>query len=415
MFNSFVSAFLLVGVLRSVAGSVDITCEPDQSKSSSKHPGRRACIIFEFPVTELGRQETYEFLTSYSHPNDIERVEFGGVERGWPIVEFIPARIFATFPNLLQYHMRSNLTELRSGDFDNARNLNLLSLGGNRLTIIHNGVFSSAAHSDKFGRAEYPLHKLKELTLPANDIAYIEPNSFSGLNRLHWLDLRFNQLRAINRDTFAGLPGLETLYLNDNQIESIDDGAFDLPSLTWLRLGFNKLKRLSDGVFAHLPKLVTMELAANDLMHIGKSLNNLEAVEAISLERNNVADIDLAELAKLPNLQRLELAGSGFSFATTKFDGAQDVNSPLLHLDIRYNELSNAMDLNKLRIFPNLTELNLYGNPYRNLDVGGHHSLEDILPALRELDLRQTAIQCSSLDAILREMVLTKVSHDCNL
>lgn len=128
-----------------------------------------------------------------------------------------------------------------------------------------------------------------------------------------------------------------------------------------------------------------IELGGNDLNFIGPSLYNLTELRIIILEKNRIDDIDLAAFAKLPKLRQFSLKQSGFTFATTTIECGQKFNSSLEALDLRSNSLSDATELNALRIFPNLKHLNLFGNPYENLVIGGNKTLKDILPSLNDL------------------------------
>lgn len=215
---------------------MNVTCELDREQRTPLNPGRKPCIIYEFPITDLGREETYNFVVNYARPDEIGMVDFKRTGDVSPKVKFIPAQIFATFPILIIYTQVSDLAELHSGDFDDAINLAQLFLNNNQLTKIKNDVFPSVARrTQSDGSTKYPLHRLIELSLAGNNIADIEPNSFYGLNRLKWLNLQFDQLTTIGRDTFAGLPKLYTLDLTGNKIEMIENGAFDFPELIWIR------------------------------------------------------------------------------------------------------------------------------------------------------------------------------------
>lgn len=401
-------------MLNGISHALDVTCDYDREMGTPKNPGKRACVIFQIPVTDLGHQENYNFLVDYAQSGDIERVDFRPTNEVRPTVEFIPSQIFTAFPNLTQYKMNTNLKELHSGDFANAKNLKKLNLNLNQLTKIKNDVFSSPARlTQSVEDAEYPLHKLSLLTLERNKIAEIEPNSFYGLNELVWLSLHINRLTTIGQKTFAGLPKLQGIDLTLNEIETIEDGAFDLPSLLLINVSFNKLKRLSDDTFAKTPKLVSIEIGANELNHIGQSLYNLPEVRSIIMEKNKIEDIDMAQFAKLPKLLMLGLKESGFTFTNTKIEDGQEYNSTLRELHIPLNDLSDVTELKKLRIFPNLMKLNLFGNPYPNVEIDGNQTLTDILPKLREINLRHTAIECSNMESIIQKLKI-EVRHDCH-
>lgn len=330
------------------------------------------------------------------------------------------------FPNLTSFTMNDHRTlrELATGDFLNAVNLTNLELNQNRLQKIECGVFSpfqlKRSRSQLietlniFDEDKRPLRKLRYLDLSDNEISRIEPNAFSGLSRLNFLTLSLNELTEIRRRTFNGLAAIIELWLNANKIETIENGAFDLPSLNFLHLDENKLKRLSDAVFDGLPKLQMLSSSHNELENIGRSLYHLENIHAIKLNENRIQDIDLNEFSKLGRLNRLELDRSGFTFATTRRENRDSYNNTeLQYLDISDNDLFDATELNQLKIFPFLKHLDLSGNSYKNLDVGGNRTLKDILPELEWIKLRKMLNQID-ISAICDGLGLQSYSLEMN-
>lgn len=266
-----------------------------------------------------------------------------------------------------------------------------LRLQNNRMTLkfspTANGVDSSVQSNEIRKDSVVALQKLFKLILARNEISAIEANAFNGLNDLFDLQLQYNELTAIHRLTFAGMPSLRYLDLDGNQIATIEDGAFDLPELIRLSITTNKLKTLSDIVFDGVPKLTIIRLYGNHLERIGRSLYGLMHAKHISLIDNSIQDIDLAAFAKMPYLKELELVSSGFTFGTTRIEDDQHWNSPLKMLLINENGLTDATELNKLRVFPNLRYLYLGDNAYSNLVLGDNKTLKDILPSLKTLFL----------------------------
>lgn len=394
--------------------------EPDE-------PAAHICHIKQFPLSNQ-KQETFVFHVNYAQPSEIEEVHIGATARimqtpNANTIDRIPSEIFDSFPNLCYFRMTTNLKELTADDFAHAMNLTALNLSGNKLKLIKSNIFSPAArmprssrlHSNEVprmrGEAVFPLHKLRELSLERNEISDIEANSFNGLNSLLDVHLAGNQLTTIRRQLFAGLPLLKYLNLGNNKIESIQDGALELPALKLLNLAHNKLTRLSDTVFGGLPKVESINLDFNYLEYIGHAFNGLQNVAEITLDWNDIQDIDLVAFAKLPSLKQLILTQSGFTFATTQVEENQRWNSPLIKLNIGGNYLSNAAELNKLRIFPNLTFLGLSWNTFPDLEVGrGNRTMKDILPSLEMLDLYGNTMDSGHLLEIEKKLTAQKVA-----
>lgn len=383
-------------------------------------PDVHICHIKQFPFSTT-KQDSFNFHVNYAQPSEIEEMHIGATAAIMRTlnpnnVENIPPEIFSDFPNLRCFRMSTNLKVLTSLDFALAMNLTSLNLGDNKLKTIQSNVFSPIAkmalstqlQANEVPKMQdgtiFPLHKLRELSIERNELSEIEANSFYGLNNLFDVNLSGNQLTTISSRTFAGLPSLNYLDLTKNKIEIIQEGALDLLALKQLNLAHNKLTRLTETVFDRLPKLESIILDFNNLEYIGHALSGLANVADISLDRNEIQDIDLAAFAKLPSLKKLILTQSGFTFAATELEENQQRNSPLIKLNVGGNYLSNAMELNKLRMFPSLEYLGLSWNSFANLEAGGNQTLKDIMPSLEMLDLYGNTMNSEYLLEIERKL-----------
>lgn len=306
------------------------------------------------------------------------------------------------FPNLNNLTMRKNVSQLNSGEFIRAMNLTALKLQDNNFGVIKRTAFAPPLNSTSMKSDEFPMHPLHTLLLSQNSITEIEPHSFYGLTSLWMLSLSLNELTVIRRGTFAGLPSLKHLYFFRNKIETIEEGALDLPALLQLNLNGNNLKQVPDNVFSGLPKLEQILLSFNDIEKIGQSLCPLKSIEHISLKWNFIEDLNLDAFAQLPNLRKLELSRSGFSFATIELNSGQQWNSSLLELDLANNNLTDATQLTKLRMFPNLQRLDISQNSFADLELGGNRTLNDIWPALESVTIALNSMPCESIPGIVK-------------
>lgn len=375
-----------------------------------------ACYIERFPYTDP-RQKEFDFVVDYTLPGDIKWVEFDTRN----VVEYIPKSIFTEFPTMRTLIMTTNVSELNPGDFDHANTLEELRLSNNNIKIIKYGVFSRHPISLLNNDDVVPFKRLKYLFVDKNEIYEIEDNSFEGLTELTGLTLTRNKLSFIKERTFAGLLNLHTLALDNNDIATIESGALDMPGLTnlilrsnrlthlpdsifsrlpslqYLHLDHNKLNRLTDNLFDGLSRLSYITLQYNDLEHIGQSLYRPPYLYDITLRANRIEDIDLIAFAHMPGLLALDLAESGFTFATVDIKNEELWHSFLWYLDLSKNNLSNAIELNKLRMFPNVSLLVLDGNPFKDLEIGGNRTLKHIIPSLKTLQVNGTDIGCEYL------------------
>lgn len=399
--NSLSFLLIVAALLNSGLCTIDVVC-----KRTSTETKKTVCEIDEFPVC-TPKKETYNFRVNYARPDEIKELWFVPYEKDHAIeVTYIPKEIFTKFSNLVSLHMSTNLTELNTDDFTQAMNLTKLDLQDNKMRIIKTNVFTKMPQNvNETAKTSddnvIPLHKLRELNLASNHISEIEANSFNGLRNLEVLFLTGNQLTVIRKGTFVGMPKLTFLVLGTNRIHTIEDGALDLSVLSELNLVNNKLKRLFPSIFDRVPKLERIDLDMNEMEHIGQSIYRLTNARYISLMWNQIEDIDLTAFAQIPKLRRLLLANSGFTFATTKIDDEKHWNNSVDVLDIGMNNLADATELNKLRIFPKLEDLNIGLNSFRDLEVGGNRTLKDILPSLKSVHIRGNKMSdeyCSAIE-----------------
>lgn len=371
------SCLLFFLVESSLCSSVDVNCSPRRYQTSEFRDDY--CYIESLPTSNFSRL-AYRFHANYTQNSKIEELELQHTQ-----IRHMTRKMFTTFPRLKKLvYSYNQLHELRSDDFLNAMHLNLLDLDHNKLTVVRANVFS---HMVTGIDVLYPLCKLQKLTINNNRIATIEHHAFDGLNDLMELELQFNRMRKLPRSTFVGLWSLMHLKLDHNRIESIEEGILDLPMLQTLSMDHNELKRLPNPVFSRLPSIQRIDMNFNHLRRIGRSFYETTNIEIISLERNKIRDIDLVAFAQMPNLKELKWAKSAFTFNTTAIEREQQWSSPLEELGIDGNNLSDASELRKLRIFPKLEVLDLSDNLFTTSDLGEGQTLKDVVPLLKRLSV----------------------------
>ncbi|MYA68498.1 leucine-rich repeat protein, partial [Candidatus Poribacteria bacterium] len=147
----------------------------------------------------------------------------------------------------------SNITSLKSGDFDGLTNLTTLSLSQNKLASLPSDVFD-------------------------------------GLTNLTTLYLSDNPFTSLPSGVFDGLTALTTLYLDNNKFTSLPSGVFDgLTALTVLWLHNNPFTSLPSGVFDELTALITLNLAYNAISNVS-ALENMTALTHLYLSGNPISD-----------------------------------------------------------------------------------------------------------------------------
>lgn len=261
---------------------------------------------------------------------------------------------------------------------------------GTKYRAIRCGIYSTTS------RLEGPestanmslLSQIYFLKLDVNEIATIDDYSFFGLSKLNELYLQHNRLTTIRNQTFAGLSALSKLRLDHNSIETIGDDALNLPHLIDFSLANNELKRLSDNMFQHLHAIKFLDIRNNGLEHIGRSFFAVKGtLQELYLANNRIHDIDLMSFSKYPKLRSLGLSRSGFSLADVTVDeSAEESKSPLSIIDISKCNITDAFELNKLKMFPELQIIELCGNDIKNVRIDRvNNTLQSIFPRLHHI------------------------------
>lgn len=275
-------------------------------------------------------------------------------------VHSIPRGIFDAFPHLYALEIRSQIDAIHSEDFKNASRLRAVELSNNRLKRLSAGTFR--------------LVELGTLSVGANEIETIDDFAFQNQGKLTSLNLQQNKLRTIKDNTFTGLSALVTLHLSENEIELIEDYALQLPRLRNLFIRKNKLKTLNENSFASLPSL-----------------------KQLKLDSNRFESINLFQFAKIPQLQRLSMGYTGPWLQNAKVE-TTSIKSELTELNLEGNDLTDGANLEALRVFQRLHELDLSNNKFENFDLN-KDIIKQILP---ELQVVRFTIDDDNLDNCLR-------------
>ena len=171
------------------------------------------------------------------------------------------------------------------------------------------------------------------LELNNSDITTLKSGDFEGLSRLSGIKLRHNNLSALPDGVFDDLGDLQVLYLDANHLSELPAGVFDdLTNLVYLNLGQNGLSELPAGVFDELSNLVHLYLSFNnnpnpavypentldeDDLSAGV-LGNLSKLRKLSLSDNNLSVLPDGLFTGLPSLVNVDLIGNpGATFTVT--------------------------------------------------------------------------------------------------
>jgi len=200
-----------------------------------------------------------------------------------------------------------------------------------------------------------PTH-VRTLTLDKNSITYFENDSFVS-RRLVELEILYAdncKLRKIELGAFNGLTKLMLLSMQGNEISEIIPGTFEkISRLEMLSLSHNIIEHLESDVFNGLVNLKVIGLQGNKLQYLNPdTFLGLSKFQGIQIPTDS---------SIINSLISKQLAISGCNARSVSVEKFANV-SALKVLDLNYNNL-RILDINILKVLPNLSALYLYGNP----------------------------------------------------
>ncbi|XP_034252753.1 relaxin receptor 2-like [Thrips palmi] len=240
--------------------------------------------------------------------------------------------------------LNNSIDAVDKDSFANYSHLQLLHLGGNRLSTIPAGTFAGKRSLLKlllmnnrlrrWDAAPGELQDLARLQWMFLDNNLLEDGAWplerlEALGSLEWLSITSNNLQLLRREfppmaslrelnmtrnkvtridemTFARLSKLTLLELDNNAISSIHANAFvKLTLLKELRLAHNKLRSLPDHIFDSLVLLTKLDLGGNPVLIPGHLFFRLHNLTSLGLEDIDIDDIDTGMFSVLPKLSNV--------------------------------------------------------------------------------------------------------------
>uniref|UniRef100_A0A3P8US28 Slit homolog 3 (Drosophila) n=1 Tax=Cynoglossus semilaevis TaxID=244447 RepID=A0A3P8US28_CYNSE len=311
----------------------------------------------------------------------------------------------------------NNITRITKVDFSGLKNLRILHLEDNQISVIERGAFQD-------------LRLLERLRVNRNKLQVLPELLFQSNPKLGRLDLSENQIQAVPRKAFRGITNVKNLQLDSNHISCIEDGAFRaLRDLEILTLNNNNITLIPLSSFNHMPKMRTLRLHSNNLhcdCHLSWLSDWLRARRGLAPFTQCMAPAQMRGL-NVPDVQKKDFVCNGEytpvavcpasctcnnNIVDCRRKGLTDIpaNLPesiveiLMHLSALSLSLSlsafSLSDLSKNQIsdiaadafsgLRSLTSLVLYGNKITELPKG----LFDGLVSLQLLLLNANKINC---------------------
>ncbi len=285
---------------------------------------------------------------------------------------------FLGLTRLIELNLNQNhISKIQGCVFQNLNNLKGLNLGENFIFTFDNTFKEN-------------LHKLESLNLHNNGLLNLEQGEFQNLSSLSVLDLESDTCYSLQDGAFEGLINLRTLSLSPPFYnELVFRGVPQLEILT-LHLTFNWNQKTftqnDEPPFSHLAKLKKLVVKVYDThqMDIAPDmLKGLKSLEYFMVEKffmkslhpdtfkhtprlkglqiiySELSDLPPELFGPIPNLQALDLSNN--KFRSLDFLARAKL-SALSWLKLSDNVLSVVSET-VLQSFPNLTYLDLTGNP----------------------------------------------------
>ena len=253
-------------------------------------------------------------------------------------------------------------------------NLKNISLEGNKLQYLHPDMFIGLPNLQRLfllnnSDLQIPNDRhfvkslsLKRLYISGCNVSSMSVQSFSNVSTLESIDLRYNYLRILDIGILKELPELFSLNLKWNEIsEIIPDTSVKFSRLKYLHLDYNKIERLESDTFRGLFNLNYITLKENKLQYLHPdTFFGLPNLQGLLLSYNS--DLKIPTDRHFINSHSLKhLSISGCNINSVSVETFANV-SALEVLDLSENYLSRV-DINVLKILPQLSALYLYDNP----------------------------------------------------
>lgn len=354
-----IKLFVIVCLIQS------IICDFDQLFNCTYAHGH-ICVIDNF----IKRTNKTNYTDVFKQKKKVTEMRFeGGNVHELPIDLFIHYRNVKTL-SLYDCEYR----EIKQTCLENAYDLISFESRFNKLKTLSAFIFQHTT-------------KLEHLFLSNNEIEFINPDAFFGLEKLKYLDLSWNRLRSIKNDIFYILKNLDEINLSFNKIHELDYYNLNVKkiSLSNNRLTSLNIKGSIVKIQASNNKITSLHIESdiienldlnnnsiNDLRNISK----LTSIKYLDVSYNNIETNTYSNLNSLSELIELNLVDVQLCCLT---DNTFKKLSKMEKLDIRQNDFK-INDLNILRPLKNLKELGISENVLTKFNL---EQIKFVLPCLR--------------------------------
>ncbi|XP_072016768.1 uncharacterized protein [Amphiura filiformis] len=203
------------------------------------------------------------------------------------------------------------------------------------------------------------LYHLTYVNLGKNNLSFIDPGAFKGLQFVQKIHLHKNNILHFETEHCEGFPTtLSSLRLDGNKLLRLQPGVFkSCNHLVNLKLSRNNLTKLENGTFDGLSELISVTMEDNQIAHIELgALDGLVSLHNLDLSKNNLSTIGQHTFRKLSQLQVLTIQNNPWvTIEPFAFDGLSSIQIIFLNREERFWKgskmaLNSFHDLNNLQI-----------------------------------------------------------------
>jgi len=296
-------------------------------------------------------------------------------------LQFFQPDTFAVLPNLQWLHLSQNfgLKIQTDSHFINSHSLKGLGISGCNIRSVSVETFANVSELENLDLSYNNLGsidmnilkvlpKLSQLNLKRNQIIEIKPGTCEKISSLEYLDLAYNKIEHLKIDVFCGYVYLKHIDLTANNLQLFPPDTFvGLQNLQTLLLSRNfGLQIPTDRHFINSRSLKSLDISSCNILSVSvETFANVSALEWLDLSYNNLKSLDLNILKVLPNLSHLSLESNEIYEIIT---GAFGNNSLLKHLDLD-NKNTEHLGKDVFYEMVNLKYINLEGNKLQYLHL----------------------------------------------
>ncbi|TVU26917.1 hypothetical protein EJB05_29490, partial [Eragrostis curvula] len=300
-------------------------------------------LILQGNMLETTGNRSWEFLYALRNCRNLNKLTLAGNRLSGTIPDYI-GELSTDLAEL--YWDDNDLSGIIPSSVGNLTGLTKLGLSDNNLT---------GTLGDWIGR----LKQLVEIELQGNNFNGLIPSSIGNLTQLTTLSLAQNEFTVTIPASLSHLQQLTKLDLSyNNLLGKLPTGVFSSPALTTCVLSNNKLEGQMPLEVGRLTQLNELYLSSNKISgEIPSTLSQCLELNIIELDQNFLTGSIPMSIGNLTSLIMLNLSHNNLSgFIPTAISGIK----PLMYLDLSDNRLQG--EIPSSGIFANASAVSLQGN-----------------------------------------------------